>query len=222
MIAEPAPTFALQLATAAEPSALQAWLTDASDGARVVYAAGIDLPREAAGVVLVSRWIDEGLVHPFRQRDPHDARRWQFLIERTSRRGPTAPGCLSTEKGRVSLSPCAPASPAESNAPGQGRRDTYSRSAHCAATALEQAEALLTLLRGRAATGGVCPTFTETRDALGLASGRKGVRRAGYLFDRLSEQRRIAVRWDGPGKGRVVTILAKGRACGLSTGEPSQ
>lgn len=201
--------FVLQLATAAEPSALQAWLTDAADGARVVYACGLDLPREAAGVVLVSRWIDEGLVRPFRQRDPRDARRWQFLIERTS-------------NGRVSLSPRAPASPAASNAPGQGRRGTYSRAGHCAASARDQSAALMSLLRGRAAAGGACPTFAETVDLLGLPGGRRGLRRARYLFKLLADTRVIAVTWGGPGQRRVVTIVARGRAQGLSTASGDQ
>lgn len=215
IVAAPASTerFVLRLASATPAGELQAWLTSAAHGERVEYASGIDLPRGEPGVVLVKRWVAEGLVEAISWRDPADRRRWLFVAERTSQ---------EFEKGRA-LSPVRV--PGPSAPPPRGGRASSSEAigrtknrATCrTTTAREQAEALLTLLRGRAATGGACPTFAETVELLGLASGRRGTRRAAYLFDRLADQHLIAVAWAGPGQRRVVTIRAKGRGCGLST-----
>lgn len=93
-------TFVLQLATAATPEELAAWMADAAPRARAIYAQGADLPREAAGVKLVQGWIDSGLVVPLTQRDPRDARRFQFMVERTAERA-DRPGTTAFAEDRT-------------------------------------------------------------------------------------------------------------------------
>lgn len=80
-----AETFTIQLGVAAPESELVAWFQDARPGESAIYASGFTLPREAAGVKLVAAWQAEGWVHLKQRRDPDDARRWQFLVERSSR-----------------------------------------------------------------------------------------------------------------------------------------
>lgn len=74
--------FSLALALVTPLADLEAWFADAAPGAKAIYAVGLALPRAEAAVVQVRRWIEAGEVHPFQRRDPLDARRWQFLIER--------------------------------------------------------------------------------------------------------------------------------------------
>ena len=84
----------------------------------------------------------------------------------------------------------------------------------------QQLTQLLGLLRKAAERGHPCPSHSETARALGLSSpATRGRRRAQYLFDRLAAEQRIAVTREGT--TRVVTITAKGRAHGKSTGEPT-
>jgi hypothetical protein len=80
-----AETFTIQLGVAAPESELVAWFQDARPGESAIYASGFTLPREAAGVKLVAAWQAEGWAHLKQRRDPDDARRWQFLVERSSR-----------------------------------------------------------------------------------------------------------------------------------------
>jgi hypothetical protein len=75
-------TFSLALALVTPLAELEAWFADAAPHAKAIYAVGMVLPREEPAVVQVKRWIASGEVHPFQRRDPMDARRWQFLIER--------------------------------------------------------------------------------------------------------------------------------------------
>lgn len=82
--------FRLLLAEAAAVEDLRAWLADAAEGGQAVYASGLVLPRDAAGVVLVGQWLAAGLVTTHQRRDPHDARRWQFLVAKRPSK-PAAP-----------------------------------------------------------------------------------------------------------------------------------
>ena len=84
----------------------------------------------------------------------------------------------------------------------------------------QQLTRLLGVLRKAAERGHPCPSHSETARALGLPSpATRGRRRAQYLFERLEAEQRIAVTREGT--TRVVTITAKGRAHGKSTGEPT-
>src|SRR5690242_14244347 len=115
-----APTFALQLATAADPATLEAWLARGAVGEQELYASGLPLPRELPGVVLVSRWKDAGLVETHNRRDPGDSRRWQYLVIKKR--------CASNPLGAPGPSAAATATP-------QRGRATYHRADHCVATA---------------------------------------------------------------------------------------
>lgn len=212
MIAAAAPTFAVQLASAAEPGELEAWLA-CSPKSQAVYASGLELPRNAPGVLLVTRWREQGIVITTQRRDPRDARRWEFIVVRRAENAsaPTHPHGAPPPGSHPSAVPPAPAGIATPR-PGQADR---SRADHTRA----QLKRLEDLLRARAAKGAACPTLAETRDLLALPRGERGKRRASYLFDRLAGENRIATRWDGPGHRRVVTILSPGRAVGKSTGD---
>ncbi|KLE32441.1 hypothetical protein [Aurantiacibacter luteus] len=75
-------TFSLALSLAAPVAELEAWMADAAPGGQVVYATGVVLPRAAAGVQLVQRWVREGLVDPVSRRDPANPRQFQFIAQR--------------------------------------------------------------------------------------------------------------------------------------------
>jgi len=75
-------TFSIALALVVPVADLRGWFDTAAPRERAIYASGIELPRNEAGVVLVREWADAGEVRTFQRRDPLDRRRWQFLIER--------------------------------------------------------------------------------------------------------------------------------------------
>lgn len=78
---------------------------------------------------------------------------------------------------------------------------------------------LLDLLRRAAERREPCPSNAELAETLGLRRGERGRQRARYLLERLRAEHRITVTGQGRNAPRVVTITAKGRACGQSTGE---
>lgn len=82
-----------------------------------------------------------------------------------------------------------------------------------------QMKRLLDHLRRLAERGAACPSNADLAAELGLRRGERGRQRARYLLDRLAAEHRITVRSQGRNAPRVVTITAKGRACGQSTGE---
>jgi hypothetical protein len=73
-------TFTMQLTAAASLEEIERWFAAARPGERAIYASGFTLPREAESVKRVGQWIEQGKVHPVQQRDPHDSRRWQWLV----------------------------------------------------------------------------------------------------------------------------------------------
>ncbi len=77
--------------------------------------------------------------------------------------------------------------------------------------------ALLRILRRCVVRGKACPSNAELAKELGLRRGQQGRRRAQYLVDRLTREKRISVTGCGRNAPRVVTILAAGKACGKST-----
>lgn len=77
-------TFSLALAWVRPAAALQAWFDRAQAGERIEYARGLDLPREEAGVLLVQRWINQGAVRPFLQRDEGNRACSVWIVERAS------------------------------------------------------------------------------------------------------------------------------------------
>lgn len=80
-----------------------------------------------------------------------------------------------------------------------------------------QLDALLGLLRDAAAKGARCPTKTEQARAV---TGQEGIRarnRVTYLRKRLEAEGKITVVAGAHNQAPVVTILARGKGCGLST-----
>ncbi len=80
--AEAAETFSFTMALVVPVGELRAWFEAAAPRDKSIYATGFVLPREAESVAQVTRWVEAGEVRTFQRRDPLDARRWQFLIER--------------------------------------------------------------------------------------------------------------------------------------------
>lgn len=182
-----------ELPFAASPASLRAWLDTAPPMARAIYAKSVDELREEPGVKLVRQWAIEGRVHLFRERDPDDAGRWRFLIVKAA---------IVTGEVRIAR-------------PFPRGRATPQRSAS------DIEEGLLTrcemLLRRAADRAEPCPSNAELARALGLSGDEKGRARAKYLVRCLAEAGRIAVECRGRNLPRVVTIVARGRACGMST-----
>ena len=83
-LAQPVETasFRLLLAESAAPEELRTWFEDAPSGGTAVYATGIVLPRDSAGVQLVTRWKNAGLVTTHQVRDEDDKRRWRFIVRK--------------------------------------------------------------------------------------------------------------------------------------------
>lgn len=92
-----AESFTLVLTSVAPVNELEYWLAAAPAGHVVIYASGLDLPREAEAVKLVRGWAEAGLVHLTQGRDPDDRRRWQWRATRALGANPV---------------PCKPARPA--------------------------------------------------------------------------------------------------------------
>lgn len=74
---------------------LEAWLETADARAQVIYAAGVDAPRDSAAWALVQGWEAGGVVRLFSRRDPSDARRWQWLAQKVGVGVPGEPTDLS-------------------------------------------------------------------------------------------------------------------------------
>ncbi|MEL6707632.1 MAG: hypothetical protein AAFP79_05070 [Pseudomonadota bacterium] len=85
----------------------------------------------------------------------------------------------------------------------------------------EQARCLLKLLRKIAAAGDPCPSYAELAKHLALRPDNAGRRRARYALNHLEKQKRISIEPGSSTRPIVITILAAGRAKGLSTGAGS-
>lgn len=184
-------TFTLVLASAAEPATLEAWLASAPPRGRAVYASGLDLPRAAPGVALVRRWQEAGLVELFRQRDPADQRRWQFLVEKAGVGVPGSPAQL----GQQCTGCCANDTPTAALLEAGDPR-----------TARQKAE-LLALLR---TCGTMCPSNREIARQLGLGSDQRARNRARYLLDLLVSAGAIRLSGNGTNQPRTLVVLAGG------------
>lgn len=88
-------------------------------------------------------------------------------------------------------------------------------------TRVECAE-LLSALRHAALCNLPCPSNTALARKLQLGRGERGRSRAQYLIGQLVAEGAIRVAGHGRNHPRVVTITAKGRACGRSTREPGR
>lgn len=185
------PAGCLLLANAAAPETLAQWLASAAPRSRAVYATGADLPMDAAGVKLARRWAADGKVHLFRERDPANPAKFNFLIEKAS-------------------SAAAPAAPV----PAIARAAVHGR-----AVDRGQLHDLLALLRHCAERGKPCPSNADLARELGLPVGKRGNDAAQYLLTRLVREHSITVESRGTMLPRVVTILAAGRAKGKRTAE---
>lgn len=85
-----------------------------------------------------------------------------------------------------------------------------------------QLDALLGLLRDAAAKGARCPTKTEQARAVTGQDGIRARNRVTYLRKRLEAEGKIAVVAGAHNQAPVVTILARGKGCGLSTAAASK
>ena len=196
-------TFRLTLGMAAPVAELEAWMASAVPGEQAVYASGLDLPRDADGVVLARRWGREGRVTLVQRRDPGNARRWQWIMEKagTITNCPDdPPGTGALEGQPVSVSSSAPTS---SRQVGKRVRDERDR--------------LLDLLRDCAVRRKACPSNNALAAKLELGRGERGRARAKYLLGLLASDGAIAVESRGRNAPRVVTITAEGRAKGKVT-----
>ena len=196
-------TFRLMLGMAAPLAELEAWMASASAGEQAVYASGLDLPRAADGVVLARRWEGEGLVTLAQRRDPDNARRWQWIMEKVNPHSncPSPhPGKGAPEGQPVSASPGAPTS-----------------SRQIGKKAREERERLLDFLRDCAVRRKACPSDNALAAKLALGAGNSGRCRANYLMRLLAADGAISVEYRGRNAPRVVTITAEGRARGKAT-----
>ncbi|MGL5446570.1 MAG: hypothetical protein ACRDBL_04595 [Rhabdaerophilum sp.] len=80
-----------------------------------------------------------------------------------------------------------------------------------------QLRALLALLRDAAAAGRRCPTKTEQAEAVTGQTSLRARNRVTYLRKRLVAEGKISVVAGAQNRAPVVTILARGKGCGLST-----
>lgn len=85
-----------------------------------------------------------------------------------------------------------------------------------------QAEALFKLLRDAALAGGRCPTKTAMAKAVTGLDDQRARNRVTYLRKRLEAEGRIAWAEGTHARAPVVTILARGKGCGLSTAADNQ
>ncbi|MGX7896870.1 hypothetical protein [Tsuneonella sp. HG222] len=75
-----AETFFLELAAASPEAEVRAWFESAAAGGSAVYATGLTLPREEAGVRYVAGLVAAGKARTHQRRHPQDGRRLQFLV----------------------------------------------------------------------------------------------------------------------------------------------
>jgi hypothetical protein len=176
-------TFSLVINTAAAPDDLRAWLEGARPGDQAVYAAGIDLLRDAPGVALVKQWVSAGLVTAFHQRDPQSPRRWQYLVRRMpAGTPPTAEPAGAAEHPRVALQ-------------------------KAALLTLLRARSLK--VNGNGLAGEIdCPSLGELASALALGRSDNGRSRAKYLLRKLVAARAIELLPCEPRQQRRLRLLA--------------
>lgn len=189
-------TFTVQLSSAATVAALEEWLGCAPARGRAVYANGLDLPHGAPAVLLVQGWQQQGLVHLFRQRDPADPRRWQFLVERA---GSGMPGAV-VDLGQGGGSSCCPGH--------LGAPTAALHEARVGGVADDpQRAALLAVLR---ASGAECPSNRNLARQLGLGHGQRGRNRVQYLLTVLERTRAIELTNNGRNAPRGLRVLSTG------------
>lgn len=75
-------TFALSLALTAPAAELEQWLADAPAKAQTVYATGVEPPRDSAAWKLAAEWQSAGKVQLVSARDPDDARRTNWIMQK--------------------------------------------------------------------------------------------------------------------------------------------
>lgn len=190
-------SFALTLTTYADPAAMGDWVRRAQPGDEMIYAIG-----PAAGDHPATRCArdmsERGLVELF-QRRSGKAHCFDYCARKLAVSG--RPTASLHEDSRL-----------------RQQSGSQTRTALPSMETRQQLTQLLGLLRRMAERGEPCPSHSQTARELGLPSpATRGRRRAQYLFERLEAERRIAVSREGT--TRTVTIIAKGRGHGKSTGE---
>jgi len=183
---------ALALIGVAPIDELETWLACARPKELAIYAHGPTLPADEPAVKLVAGWEKQGLVNLAQKRDPTRKQSFQYLMQRAD-----VPFPADLLPGQDALRP---------QALGAQR-----------AEARKLQRELLAMLRKAAERNRICPSLAEIADTLHLRVGERGRRQARTLLDRLRSEGKISIVPGASNRPRVVTILAKGRACGKST-----
>lgn len=183
-----AESFSFRVSLAIPESQLFAWFEQAAPGERVIYCQGYVPLREDAAWKLAGAWAREGLVHLVTERDGAQTR---WIAEK---RG-SLPASSSEAVGRKNL-------------PRDPKAEPLLQT---------QMRALLALLRDAAAAGARCPTKTELALKVTGAKTLRARNRVTYLRRRLEAEGKIAVIAGSHKQAPVVTILARGKAHGMST-----
>jgi hypothetical protein len=187
-------TFRFQVSKALPLHLLVAWFEQAEPGDRIEYCAGYVPLREDAAWKLAGSWAREGLVH--------------LVTERAEDRAGVLTHWIAERRplGFVGDGPAL----GGKRTPGEDLKQV-------------QLRALLGLLRDAAAARRVCPSLADLAVAVcgsrrnRPGEMRRGCRRVGYLRDLLVAEGKIAVAAGTPARKPVVTILARGKGCGMST-----
>lgn len=170
------------------------WFNTAPPGDRIAYCEGYIALREDASWKLAGAWAREGLVHLVTEKD---GSRNRWLAEKIGGASLRPTGSLRGPDG--SLLEAGKANP------------TLGRIAEM------QAEVLFKLLRDAALAGERCPTKTAMALAVTGLDDQRARNRVTYLRKRLEAEGRIAWAAGSHAQAPVVTILARGKGCGLST-----
>ncbi len=117
---------------------LEEWFAGATAGVAIIYATARALPREAPGVQLVSRWVEEGRAETTQKRDVRDPSRFNFHVSKLADADAAAP-LHPADAARVQRS-----------------------------TVRADKGRMLRLLRQIAERGGPCPSHRELGRKLGL------------------------------------------------------
>lgn len=176
------------LGTYADPGEMRAWLAAAAPGDAITYATTPMLGDQDAAR-LAREWAGQGLVELFQRRAVR-AHCFDYCARRLA---------------------------GDEDAPASLRSTGEARTSEAVDQTRLQMRALLAILRRCAVRGKACPSNARLASELGLDRGPRGRRRAQYLFDRLTTEKRISVTGCGRNAPRVVTILAAGKGRGKST-----
>lgn len=174
-------SFSLVMSVAVDVDELRATFEAAAPRTPVLYAYGLDLPRQSAAVRQAAAWAAEGRGHLVQQRDEADRRRTQWLVIKAG---------IGAAQGMV--------------VPSDRRRESSCCAGHVGAES--ERDRLLALLR---AAGATCPSNREIARQLGLGNDQRARRRADYLLGQLVEAGAIELTNNGTNQPRGLRVVAQ-------------